>query len=549
MKTSIETDRTLSFFEATPGKHLILKSNAPTFTIVAVSDDYIEAAATKKENIVGRGIFEVFPDNAGNSQTAGVKNLDASLEYVVQHKREHKIGQQQGYDIFNDENSKRHLKVWSVLNKPLLDEKGELIYIIHSVKDVTGRAMLKESKKKAVKDANKQKKLLFDLFMNAPVAVAILQDINFVYEFVNERMLEYLGRTREQVIEKPVFKVLPETAGQGFEELLTEVVATGKRYAGNETLVNIERNGQLEETYINFLYEPYYDDSNEYINGVIVVVNDITNTILKQKAAEEENAGRYKAGIEEKTNDLQKANQQLERTNNQLKEFAYAASHDLQEPLRKINTFINLIINGEKENLSDKGKVLFQKVIAAAERMNLLINDLFVLSQISNYNHLLEEVDLDLILQKVTEDLSLEIEKSGAIIHKGNFSTIHGIPRQIQQLFQNLLSNSIKYAKKEEPPVIHIKHELIITSEQPQYQLLQNCTYCKIVFEDNGVGFNQEYAEKVFQMFYRLHGKSEYSGTGIGLAICRRIAENHQGAIIAESEEGKGTKFEVYLKC
>ncbi len=547
MKTSIETDTTLSFFEAVPGKHLILKPDAPTFTIVAVSDGYIEAAATKKENIVGRGISEVFPDNAGNAQAAGVKNLNASLEYVVQHKREHKIGQQQGYDIFNDENSKRHVKVWSVLNKPLLDEKGELIYIIHSVKDVTGRTMLKESKKKALKDADKQRKLLFDLLTNAPVAVAILQDINFVFEFVNDRMLEYLGRTREQVIEKPVFKVLPETAGQGFEELLTEVVATGKRYAGNETLVNIERNGQLEEIYINFLYEPHYNDSNEYINGVVVVVDDITNTILRQKA--EENSNGHKDGIEEKTDDLQIANQQLERTNNQLKEFAYAASHDLQEPLRKITTFINLIINGEKENLSDKGKVLFQKVIAAAERMNLLINDLFVLSQISNYNHLLEEVDLELILQKVTEDLSLEIEKSGAIIHKGNFSTIHGIPRQIQQLFQNLLSNSIKYAKKEEPPVIHIKHELIITSEQPQYQLLQNCTYCKIVFEDNGVGFNQEYAEKVFQMFYRLHGKSEYSGTGIGLAICRRIAENHQGAIIAESEEGKGTKFEVYLKC
>ncbi|HKG67839.1 MAG TPA: ATP-binding protein, partial [Segetibacter sp.] len=148
-----------------------------------------------------------------------------------------------------------------------------------------------------------------------------------------------------------------------------------------------------------------------------------------------------------------------------------------------------------------------------------------------------------------TEDLSMEIEQSGAVIHKDDFSPIIGIPRQIQQLFQNLLSNAIKYTDKGVTPIIYIKHELVTNIEKPIDRLLPNTTYCKIIFEDNGIGFNQEYAEKIFQMFFRLHGKAEYSGTGIGLAICRRIAENHQGTIIAESVEGKGTRFEVYLRC
>jgi light-regulated signal transduction histidine kinase (bacteriophytochrome) len=325
------------------------------------------------------------------------------------------------------------------------------------------------------------------------------------------------------------------------------VLDTGERYVAKEHSINLSRNGKLEKTYINFLYEPYYNLKG-IISGVIVVANEITDIVLSRKSLEE-NAEHLERSVRERTAELKKANVELEKTNNQLKEFAYAASHDLQEPLRKITTFINMITEGEKDNLTDKSKIIFQKVINASERMNLLISDLFVLSQISNYDDSVEEVDLNMILEEVTEELSLEIEQSGAIIHKNNFTTIRGITRQIQQLFQNLLSNAIKYAKREEAPVIHIKHEFLTTNEQPLEDLEPLTTYNKISFLDNGIGFNQAYSEKIFQMFYRLHGKSEYSGTGIGLAICKRIAENHKGVIKVESEEGTGSRFDVYLKC
>lgn len=278
-----------------------------------------------------------------------------------------------------------------------------------------------------------------------------------------------------------------------------------------------------------------------------MVANEITDIVLSRKALEE-NAEQLERHVRERTTELKKANVDLEKTNNQLKEFAYGASHDLQEPLRKITTFINMITEGEKDGLTDKNKIIFQKVVSAAERMNLLISNLFVLSQISNYDHSIEEVDLDVILEKVTEELSFEIEQSGAIIHKDNFSAIRGVTRQIQQLFQNLISNAIKYSKKEEAPIIYIKHEFIKTNDDASDDLEPFTTYHKISFLDNGIGFNQDYSQRIFQMFYRLHGKSEYSGTGIGLATCKRIVQNHKGIIKVESEEGRGSRFDVYLK-
>ncbi|HLL42855.1 MAG TPA: ATP-binding protein, partial [Segetibacter sp.] len=340
---------------------------------------------------------------------------------------------------------------------------------------------------------------------------------------------------------------IPELEGQPFLDLLDEVYTTGVERVIRDAESKVMRQGVLCTCNHDLWYKPMFDESGK-VYGVLASGVDVTDKVLARRKIEESEALLQKR-VEERTEELEKVNLQLERTNQQLKEFAYAASHDLQEPLRKIIVFIDMIVNGDKENLSEKSLILFGKIIDSTRRMNLLINDLFDLSNVSDYTPSFEEVNLNDIVEKVIEDLSMEIQQSGAVIHKDKFSSIIGIPRQIQQLFQNLLSNAIKYTDKGKTPIIYIKHELVANIEKPIGHLLPNTTYCKIIFEDNGIGFNQEYAEKIFQMFFRLHGKSEYAGTGIGLAICRRIAENHQGAIIAESVEGKGTRFEVYLRC
>ncbi|MDB5245729.1 MAG: hypothetical protein JWQ40_123 [Segetibacter sp.] len=437
-------------------------------------------------------------------------------------------------------NGKMEDVYWTFGYSAVIDENGKVGGVLVVCTETT-------EKVKNFQALQSKEETLQNIFSQAPVAIAIFGGPSFIIELANEKVLEYWGRTHDEVINKPLFEALPEAAGQGFEELLTHVMDTGERYVAKEHSINLNRNGKLEKTFINFLYEPYYN-LHGTIRGVLVIANEITDIVLSRKALEE-NAEQLEKCVQDRTAELKKANVELEKTNNQLKEFAYAASHDLQEPLRKITTFINMITEVEKDELTDKSKIIFHKVICASERMNLLISDLFVLSQISNYDDSIEETDLNVILEKVTEDLSLEIEQSKAIIHKSNLSTIHGITRQIQQLFQNLLSNAIKYAKKEVAPVIYIKHELVKPNEQLLDDLEPLTAYHKISFVDNGIGFNQEYSQKIFQMFYRLHGRSEYSGTGIGLAICKRIAENHKGIIKVESEEGTGSRFDVYLKC
>ena len=240
---------------------------------------------------------------------------------------------------------------------------------------------------------------------------------------------------------------------------------------------------------------------------------------------------------------------ELKRSNKSLEEFAYASSHDLKEPIRKINVFASrlkqlLVTRGEKEEI-----FFVDRIENAAQRMDLLVDDLLTLSQVSQGGGTKERIDLGAKLRRVAEDLELVIQEKAATIEIGPLPTIHGYRRQIQQLFQNLLSNALKYSKPDTAPVITITSRLINRheAEVPLPASAALAQYHLIEVQDNGIGFAPENTEKIFQLFQRLHGKTEYEGTGIGLSIARKVAENHQGYIWAESEEGKGAKFKVLL--
>jgi|GEM_PF-1196548 len=272
--------------------------------------------------------------------------------------------------------------------------------------------------------------------------------------------------------------------------------------------------------------------------------------ITQQKLAEaslQQSAEELEYNVLQRTADLLQANHQLEKINKQMEEFAYAASHDLQEPLRKIITLSERLMLKERELLSEDGRQTFDKIASAARRMKKLINDLFVLSKVSHYHESFQETDLNQILRNIEDDLQLEINRSGAQIIADKLPIIKGIPMQLHQLFLNLVSNSLKYAKADMPPIITIRHRLI---EKKAFDSdAGNDLYNMFEFADNGIGFEPEYSEKIFQLFQRLHGIAEYIGTGIGLSICKKIAENHKGFIEGYGEPGKGAKFIVYLKA
>ena len=240
---------------------------------------------------------------------------------------------------------------------------------------------------------------------------------------------------------------------------------------------------------------------------------------------------------------LKQKNEQLEQSNHELASFSYVASHDLQEPLRKIQTFVSRIMEKEYESLSPQGTEYFKRTDLAAKRMQRLIDDLLTFSRTNTQPKNFKEVDLNQILEEVKSEIKETIDEKNATIHSVILPVATVINFQFHQLIENLLLNALKYNKPGIPPQITITCSRY---EGTNGHLVKG-TYYQIDFKDNGIGFEQQYHNKIFELFQRLHGKSEYPGSGLGLAICKRIMQNHKGAITAQGVPGEGSTFTVYL--
>lgn len=251
--------------------------------------------------------------------------------------------------------------------------------------------------------------------------------------------------------------------------------------------------------------------------------------------------------VEERTKELKKANIELENMNKELSSFAYISSHDLQEPLRKIQTFGSIIEQNDFENLSDNGKRNFARMRLAANRMKTLINDLLTYSRTNSSEKVYEKTDLNLLLSEMHSEFAETLEEKNGKLEINNMPEISAIPFQLRQLFLNLISNALKFTKPDIPPVIRITSKIIKGNKIGNENVFQDQQYLHITVADNGIGFNPEYASKIFEVFQRLHGKGEYEGTGIGLAICSKIAENHNAIIKATSEVNEGATFHLYF--
>jgi signal transduction histidine kinase len=245
-------------------------------------------------------------------------------------------------------------------------------------------------------------------------------------------------------------------------------------------------------------------------------------------------------------NALHQKNLELQRVNESLEEFVFVASHDMKEPLRKIITFSDMIVKNEKENLSEKSRNYFERMITSSHRMQTIIEDLLSVSGIFQNNEN-ESGSLDRLISDAVTDLDMRIrEKNAQVIYAPVPARFAG-SKQFRQVFFNLLNNSLKFSKTDIPPVISISCTEVSPKEAEKYKLAANQDYININFSDNGIGFDNNYAEKIFQMFERLHSTSEYDGTGIGLAVCKKIAEKHKGTITASGTPGIGASFSVII--
>lgn len=327
----------------------------------------------------------------------------------------------------------------------------------------------------------------------------------------------------ETDIGRPISHISNNLAYTDLMTGIQHVLKTGQPITKN---IQIRSNAWYQMKIMPYLRE------GKTIDGVVLTFVDVT--AMKSTEKQLKNANK-------KLKDL---NDNLMRSNRELEQFAYITSHDLQEPLRKIQTFVDLI----ERNPEDQPalKKYLDKISSCAARMSLLITDVLSYSRLIRADESMTETDLNRILDFVRSDFELLIEEKHAQIIADHLPTVKGYPLQLQQLFSNLISNSIKFSDK--PPVVRIAYENVPQHEiQRMKELNDRDRYIRLTFQDNGIGFDQQYADKVFTIFQRLNHKKVYAGSGIGLALCKRIAENHHGAIYASGIPDVGATFTVYL--
>jgi PAS domain S-box-containing protein len=318
----------------------------------------------------------------------------------------------------------------------------------------------------------------------------------------------------------------PGVTGQPFS---VKSVLAGKTFQGAEaTLVcQPDKNGKISASDVLINARPLVIPGETQL-GCVIVLTDVT----ERKHAE--------AAIRRYTT-------QLERSNKDLEDFAFIASHDLQEPLRKIQAFGQILTEKPSLGLSTEGQDYIRRMQDAALRMGKMIEDLLTYSRVTRKTQTYAPVDLNRMMQTVVSDLDGRIQNSAAELEIGNLPTIEADAVQMNQLLQNLLGNAIKFHKPGQPPVVRV-YATIAPAESASGELLRSASeQLTLVVEDEGVGFDMQFVDRIFQPFQRLHGRSAYEGSGIGLSVCYRIVERHHGTIKAEGEVGKGARFTVTL--
>ena len=354
-----------------------------------------------------------------------------------------------------------------------------------------------------------------------------------VCTYMNPAAEQMTGFKLQEVQDKPLHYYIHHTHPNGRHLQLKEcaiesALPTKSQTKGDE--VFIHKDGHFYP--VAFIASPIIE--NELPLGTVIEARDTT----EEKRIQQELRSKEKLALQMLEDKVKERTHELEEMNYELLQFASVASHDLKEPVRKISIFGRML----KEHLSGSLDPAFNKylntIVNSSDRMARLIDDLLSFSRLSNSKVGFEDVDLNKIVHEVVNDLELRIKEKNAVVNVQHFPNVKGVPLQLGQLFQNLISNSLKFA--------HPEKQLRIDISAARTNFQDNSAI-QIVYRDNGIGFRQDQAEKIFEIFYRLHNKDQYEGTGMGLAIVKKIIDFHKGAIHASGKENEGARFEIFL--
>lgn len=366
-----------------------------------------------------------------------------------------------------------------------------------------------------------------EMILDSAIDIMIVYDRERRFLSFNKAAERIYKINKDDILGERLDDMFPSTIGkQGYNDLM--------RALSGEAVHNAKYLSPVSGLYYEDYILPLKDETGE-VYAALLIARDITESIQNE------------ALLLRLNDSLTVKNSELERSNAELASFNHVASHDLQEPLRKIQTFISRIMDREKGTLTERGAEYFGKIQSSANRMQQLIDDLLTFSRTNRADQQREPVDLNIILENVQRELAQTIEETGAVIQTEPLPVLDGIAFQFQQLFINLIGNALKYRKPDVAPQISVSCDKVKASDYNFPNLAPDKMLYKISVSDNGIGFEPQYASQIFELFQRLHGKMEYTGTGIGLTICKKIVENHDGFISAEGEPDKGSVFTIYL--
>jgi PAS domain S-box-containing protein len=425
-----------------------------------------------------------------------------------------------------------------MINSSVLWNGSEFIHTRCFTIDITTQKLAAQAKQ----ESDDRFKVMSDL---VPVIIWTT-DENGLCTFVNSKWRELTGKGNQESLGNQWLNVIHPNDRVNIQASWSKSLSEKKVFEAKfriETVI-----GKYIVVYANTI--PQFDAGNRF-SGYIGIIQDISvqeeikSSLEKMVLSRTEDLRKRNLELKEAEKILMIKNNKLEEINSELSSFAHVASHDLQEPLRKIQTFTDRVIYADGEKLSARGKNYITKIQAATNRMRGLIRDILLYSKTANTDSALELTDLNLLLEDVIKEFEIKIEQTGAVIQNNGLPTLPVVRFQFSQLFFNLISNALKFSKTDRKARIVFTCSIASAREVPGIEHAKN-VYC-ISVSDNGVGFEAQYAEKIFEIFNRLHSESDYEGTGIGLSICKKIVEKHKGRIKAEGKADEGATFHIYL--
>jgi len=527
------------------GLHDTIKESEQRFRLVATSIPQIIWIADQQGNI--EYLSDQWEKYTGQSPTEGKKLFSTLIHQddIDMVRAKWRLAMAKG-EPWEAEYRLRDLRTngytWFFGNTlPLTDEKGKVIKWVGSSADITSQKELNQKLSSLVDKRTVELNSLNDLLQSKNIELSTTQnflqtvldssvelvtafDTELNYTFVNKRSIEFASQHPHDLIGRNIRDVHPGfEKTDGYQYLLRALKGEVIHIDARRPIVN---ENLIFETFVIPL------KTNGNINGVMTLQRDITTIV----------------GL---TENLKKTNQDLQRSNEDLEQFAHVASHDLKEPVRKIKMYGNLLKTNYEDSLPEKGKNYLGKIERATERISDMIDGVLRYSSFTTFEQSFEQLDAQSIFNDIMEDLEVVIREKNATINIDAHTTVYGSSTLIYQLFYNLINNALKFSRKGVAPVIFVRCQTVsgkdLTDDINGPNADRGFTHIEI--KDNGIGFDQEYAEKIFESFLRLNPKDKYEGTGLGLALCKKIAKRHHGFITAIGRPNEGATFSVYLPC